>query len=48
MGEYAEMILDGSVCEICGEYMGDGDGYPQRCDDCHVEITKLELEDEIK
>lgn len=48
MGEYAEMILEGSVCDICGEYMGEPTGYPQRCNDCHNEITKLELEDEIK
>ncbi len=31
MGEIAEMMLDGTLCECCGEYMGDGDGYPGYC-----------------
>lgn len=34
MGEIAEAMLDGTLCEGCGEYMGVGDGYPQRCADC--------------
>lgn len=47
MGEYAEMSLDGEFCEGCGEYIGDGNGYPQRCAGCHHEITKAELEKEF-
>ncbi len=31
MGEIAEMMLDGTICEQCGEYIGDGDGYPRNC-----------------
>lgn len=31
MGEYAEMMLDGTCCEGCGSYIGDGDGYPRYC-----------------
>ncbi|MCA0421901.1 MAG: hypothetical protein LCH61_01030 [Proteobacteria bacterium] len=31
MGEYAEMMLDGTCCEGCGEYLGDGDGFPRYC-----------------
>ena len=40
MGEIAEMMLDGLMCEGCGEWMdeafedGDGPGYPQRCAAC--------------
>jgi len=35
MGEIAEMMLDGTLCECCGEYIGYDDGYPQYCsDDC--------------
>lgn len=34
MGEYAELILNGDVCEGCGEEMGDGQGYPRRCSSC--------------
>ncbi|XKI14204.1 YhfH family protein [Sporosarcina sp. ANT_H38] len=47
MGEYAEMTLEGEFCEGCGEYIGDGNGYPQRCAGCHSEITTAELEKEI-
>lgn len=35
MGEIAEMMLDGDLCEGCGVYMGDpGYGLPRRCADC--------------
>jgi len=36
MGDAADLILEGVVCEICGEYMNDGDGcgYPVTCDGC--------------
>ena len=33
MGDIAEMMLDGFLCEACGEYIGEGDGYPQYCSD---------------
>lgn len=32
MGEIAEMMLDGTLCEGCGEYIGDGGaGIPRYC-----------------
>lgn len=35
MGEIAEMMLDGDLCEGCGVYMGGpGRGVPRRCADC--------------
>lgn len=36
MGEYAEMMLEGLVCECCGEFFGDdeGPGFPRVCDGC--------------
>lgn len=34
MGEQADLILNGDVCEGCGEEMGDGPGYPRRCSYC--------------
>lgn len=37
MGEAAELILEGIVCQICGEHMGDGVGYPISCDACGSE-----------
>ena len=34
MGEIAEMHLDGTLCECCGEYLGKAVGYPRRCLEC--------------
>lgn len=38
MGEIADMMLDGTLCEVCGVYLGDDDGegagHPQRCKAC--------------
>lgn len=40
MGQHAEDILDGVVCEGCGEFFddiidgGEAPGYPRRCDAC--------------
>lgn len=32
MGEYAEMMLDGTCCATCGEYLDGGeDGIPRYC-----------------
>ncbi len=31
MGEIAEMMLDGTLCEACGEFIGDESGFPQYC-----------------
>ena len=34
MGDAADDILDGNVCESCGDWLGDGDGYPRKCGAC--------------
>jgi predicted Zn-ribbon and HTH transcriptional regulator len=34
MGEVVEMILEGILCEQCGQYIGRSIGYPQKCNDC--------------
>lgn len=34
MGEYAEMMLDGTCCAECGEYLGSNAGYAVRCASC--------------
>lgn len=40
MGEIAEMMLDGTLCQQCGVTMpgvdedGEAPGYPQTCADC--------------
>ncbi|AVF41531.1 hypothetical protein AL486_18890 [Pandoraea apista] len=38
MGDIAEMMLDGTLCEGCGVSLGGvGDGFPRRCRDCRDE-----------
>jgi hypothetical protein len=39
MGEIAEMMLEGILCEGCGEFMGGSSGYPRRCRGCGPEIS---------
>lgn len=35
MGEIAEMMIDGTLCEGCGQFMNeDPPGYPVRCSEC--------------
>jgi len=34
MSEHVDDILNGDFCEICGSYLGEGDGYPRKCEDC--------------
>ena len=45
MGEIAEMMLDGFMCEQCGEIIGDmetgeGQGFPGLCGGCAAEQTR--------
>ena len=37
MGEIAEMMLEGILCQQCGVYLGEGDGFPQLCPSCQSE-----------
>ena len=34
MGEQADYILNGDDCQVCGEHLGEGDGYPRTCAGC--------------
>lgn len=34
MGEIADAMLDGDLCEGCGEYMEGGSGFTRRCAGC--------------
>lgn len=39
MGEIAEMMLDGTMCALCGEFLRDGedgDGFPEYCEGCQA------------
>lgn len=40
MGEIADMMLDGTLCEGCGEYLGDDGGYPVRCAGCQRDLDQ--------
>lgn len=44
MGEIADMMLEGELCECCGEYLGDGEGVPQRCAAC----ASVEIDDDFE
>jgi hypothetical protein len=35
MGDVADMMLDGTLCQICGVYLEGDAGYPRTCDACH-------------
>lgn len=34
MGDIADMVLNGDLCERCGVDLGDGDGFPRKCAGC--------------
>lgn len=35
MGEIADLMINGDICEQCGVELGsEGDGYPRLCADC--------------
>lgn len=34
MGDIADMILDGALCQACGTYIGDACDYPRLCAGC--------------
>jgi len=40
MGEVAEMMLDGTLCCQCGEYIGTDNGYPTMCGGCEAECDE--------
>lgn len=31
------LLNDDKCCELCGEYIGDSNGYPPICEDCYEE-----------
>lgn len=36
MGDVSGMMLDGTLCEQCGVYVGDPLGFPRKCRDCNT------------
>lgn len=47
MGDIADMMIDGMMCETCGEYLGEGEGYPTQCASCKEE-NQEETKEKIK
>lgn len=41
MGEIAEMMLDGTLCQGCGVYIGHNGGYPTFCPSCARGSTSI-------
>lgn len=39
MGEQADMMLDGTLCQACGEYIGSD--FPDYCSDCKKDVDEL-------
>ena len=37
MGDIADMMLEGVMCQGCGEFMGEGNGYAVFCGSCQKE-----------
>lgn len=36
MGDITDMILEGLLCELCGQYIeSEPQGYPRLCGDCN-------------
>lgn len=40
MGEIADMMLEGILCQCCGTYLGEGDGFPLHCAGCKPDTPK--------
>lgn len=46
MGEIAEMMLDGTLCQVCGSVIdGDTPGYPRYCIDCAKDEVVSDIEE---
>jgi hypothetical protein len=47
MGEIADMMLDGTLCEQCGEFIDEGGGFPRLCASCSSEADKSEKKNDV-
>lgn len=46
MGEISEMMLDGTLCQVCGSVIdGDTPGYPRYCLDCAKDEVVSDIEE---
>lgn len=46
MGQWADDALDGTCCEQCGQFLGEGEGYPRLCCSCSNEVEDAKEEKE--
>lgn len=42
MGDVADMMIDGTLCQSCGVYIGSDNGYPTYCRGCQREHDAAE------
>ena len=40
MGEQSDMMINGDMCEMCGEDLGEGSGYPRNCTACTLDADE--------
>lgn len=43
MGDIADMMIEGVLCEGCGVYIGCEVGYPRKCSSCEGPLSKRAL-----
>lgn len=41
MGEIADMMLDGTLCEWCGAYLDEAVGHTRLCSGCQLQKRKI-------
>lgn len=46
MGEIADMMIEGDLCECCGAYIGDGDGFTRYCSEECARDRGVNVEDQ--
>lgn len=46
MGEIADMMLDGTLCQVCGSIIdGETPGFPRYCEDCAKDEVLSDIEE---
>jgi len=40
MSEFTDLMLDGVICQCCGQFLGDASGYPRSCEWCEKHDTR--------
>ncbi len=48
MGDMADMMLDGTMCSVCGSFIGSNNDYPTMCDECAKEAEKEQKKNKQK